>query len=60
MGVDGFGWVLWVPGDTGDTKNKTRQEQNDCAAHDLGPMAGEISPDIMFSGKIKKKCAGDF
>ena len=49
MGVDGCGWVRWDTGGTGNTK--TRQEEGGNYGHtdqDLGPMVGEISPDIMF------------
>ena len=49
MGEYGCGWVLWGTGGTGNTKTR----QTGCiygrAGQDLGPMAGEISPDIMFS-----------
>ena len=54
MGADGCGWVHWGTGGTGDTK--TRQEGGiyGLADQDLGPMAGEISPDIMFWKGMKK------
>ena len=51
MGVHGCGWILMGAMQyrgTGGHKNKASREQNGCAGHDLGPMAGEISPDIMF------------
>ena len=53
-GADGFGWVRWDVGDTGGHKNKARRNKNGRRAHDLRAMAGEISPDIMFSKKAKK------
>ena len=48
MGAYGCGWVRWGAGGMGDTK--TRQEGGIYClkGQDLGPMAGEISPDIMF------------
>ena len=50
MGGYGCTWVRW---DTGVIKNtKTRQTGgiNGVSDQDLGAMAGEISPDIMFWG----------
>ena len=51
MGVNGCGWArmgaMWYRG-TGGHENKANIKKNGCAAHNLGPMAGEISPDIMF------------
>ena len=53
MDVNGCGWVrmgaMWYRGTVGH-KNKASIEKNGYAGHDLGPMAGEISPDIMFWG----------
>ena len=53
MDVNGCGWVrmgaMWYRG-TGGHKNKASIEKNGYVGHDLGPMAGEISPDIMFWG----------
>ena len=48
MGAHGCGWVRW--GTVGIGSTKTRQEGviYDLTGQDLGPMAGEISPDIMF------------
>ena len=57
MGLNGCGWVLMGAMQyrgTGGHKNKTSREQNGCTGHDLGPMAGEISPDIMFCGVWQK------
>ena len=48
MGGYGCAWVRWDPGDTGEHKNKASRGKNGRTAHDLGTMAGEISPDIMF------------
>ena len=51
MGVNGCGWArmgaMQYRG-TGGHENKASIKENGCAAHNLGPMAGEISPDIMF------------
>ena len=51
MGVNGCGWArmgaMWYRG-TGGHENKASIKKNGCEAHNLGPMAGEISPDIMF------------
>ena len=35
-------------GGHGRTQNKARRDKNGNLVHDLGTMAGEISPDIMF------------
>ena len=48
MGVNGCVWVRWDPWDTGGHKNKVNRDKNDQLGHDLEPMAGEISPDMMF------------
>ena len=56
MGADERVWVHWGAGDTGGHKNKVSRDKNACTGHDLGPMAGEISPDIMFFKKSKKTC----
>ena len=51
MGVNGCKWAqmgaMWYRG-TGGHENKASIKKNGCATHYLGPMAGEISPDIMF------------
>ena len=48
MGADRCGWVRWGTGRMRDTE--TRQEGGiyGLKCQDLVPMAGEISPDIMF------------
>ena len=56
MGADERVWVHWGAGDTGGHKNKVSRDKNARTGHDLGPMAGEISPDIMFFKKSKKTC----
>ena len=48
MGVNGCGWVILCMGGTGDTKTRQAGGIWGLAGQDLGPMAGEISPDIMF------------
>jgi len=48
MGVYGCVWVRWGVGGTGDTKTNKGGADFGLAGPDLGPMAGEISPDIMF------------
>ena len=48
MGVNGCAWVIWDPGYTGGQKNKASRDKNDYLGHDLGSMAGEISPNMMF------------
>ena len=54
MGADGCGWVHWGTGGTGDTKTRQAGVIYGLADQDLGPMAGEISPDIMFWKGMKK------
>ena len=44
----GCGRVRWGAGGTGDTKARQAGRIYGRAGQDLGPMAGEISPDIMF------------
>ena len=48
MGAYGFVWVRWGAGDMGGHINNACRDKNDHTGPDLGPMAGEISPDIMF------------
>ena len=50
MGEGGWVWVRWGTG--GMSNTKTRQEGGiyGVSGHILTPMAGEISPDIMFWG----------
>ena len=54
MGEDGCTWVRWGAGDTRDTKSREVGGINGVSDQDLGAMAGEISPDIMFSGVCQK------
>ena len=54
MGADGCGWVHWGAGGTGDTKTRQAGVIYGLADQDLGPMAGEISPDIMFWEGVQK------
>ena len=53
MGACGCVWMRLDPGATGRHKNKASKHKNGCKGHDLGPMAGEISPNIMFCKKSK-------
>ena len=48
MGVYGCGRVRWGTRDTRNTKTRQAGGIYGVAGQDLGPMAGEISPDIMF------------
>ena len=48
MGVDRCGWVRWGAGDMRGTKTKQAGGIYGLKGQDLGAMAGEISPDIMF------------
>ena len=48
MGVYGCGWVSWIAGGTGDTETRQAHGIWGLAGEDLGAMAGEISPDMMF------------
>ena len=54
MGADGCAWMRWGAWGMGGTQ--TRQEGGiyGRAGQDLVPMAGEISPDIMFLGGWQK------
>ena len=49
-------WVHWGVGGTGNTKTRQRGGNYGLAGPDLGPMAGENSPNIMFC-KTKAKWA---
>ena len=53
-GADGCGWVRWGAGGTGDTKTRQAGGIYGLTGQDLGPMAGEISPDIMFWEGMQK------
>ena len=48
MDVNGCEWVRWGVAGTGNTKTSQAGGIQGLAGPDLGPMAGEISPDIMF------------
>ena len=48
MGVYGCGRVRWGARDISNTKTRQAGGIYGVAGQDLGPMAGEISPDIMF------------
>ena len=54
MGAHGCGWVRWGTGGIGSTKTRQEGVIYDLTGQDLGPMAGEISPDIMFWGVCQK------
>jgi len=54
MGVYRCGWVHWGTWGTRSTKTRQAGGIKGHAGQDLGPMAGEISPDIMFC-KIRPK-----
>ena len=54
MDVDGCGWVHWGTGGMGIAKTRQEGVIYDPAGQDLGPMAGEISPDMMFCGSWQK------
>ena len=54
MGADGFGWVPWGAGSMGGHRNNACGYINGRAGPDLGPMAGEISPDMMFCAFCQK------
>ena len=47
MGLNGCGWVRWDAGGMRDSKARQGGDIYGLAGPDLGPMAGEISPDIM-------------
>ena len=48
MGAYACVWVWWGVGGTGNTKTRQWGGNYGLAGPDLGPMAGEISPNIMF------------
>ena len=50
MGEDGCTWVHWGAGGTSNTKSMEAGGAFSVLDQDLGAMAGEISPDIMFWG----------
>jgi len=54
MDADGCVRVHWAPGYTENTKMRQMGGIYGPIAHDLGAMAGEISPDMMFCGYYPK------
>ena len=46
--------MRWGTGGTGDTKTRQAGDIYGLTGQDLGPMAGEISPDIMFWEGVQK------
>ena len=59
MGADRCGWVGWDVGGMGGTKTRQAGTIYGVKGQDLGPMAGEISPDIMFwKGRQKEARMG--
>ena len=50
VGADGCAWMRWGAWGMGDTETRQEGGINGRAGQDLIPMAGEISPDIMFFG----------
>ena len=48
MSVNGCAWVRWGAGGMRHTKTRQAGGIYGLKDQDLGPMAGEISPDIMF------------
>ena len=53
MGMCGCGWVCCDPRGHGEAKPRQEGLIYALSGPDLGPMAGEISPDIMFCEKTK-------
>ena len=54
MGGDGCAWVRWGAGDIGNCKTRSVGGIYGVTDQNLGAMAGEISPDIMFWGVWQK------
>ena len=54
MGGYGCGRVRWDTRDINSTKTRQAGDIYGVAGQDLGPMVGEISPDIMFWGVCQK------
>ena len=48
MGVERCGWVRWGTGGMENTKTGQGWGVHGLKGQDSGPMAGEISPNIMF------------
>ena len=59
MGAYELVCVRWGAGSMGEHKNNVCGDKNGRAGPDLGPMAREISPNIMFYKKQSKKGADD-
>ena len=55
MGAYACVWMHWSVGGTGNTKTRQRGGNYGLTDPDLGPMAGEISPDIMFWAVWRKR-----
>ena len=47
-------WVRWGAGGMRNTKTRQAGGNNGVTGQNQGPMAGEISPDIMFGGVCQK------
>ena len=56
MGEDGCEWVRWGALGMGDTQTRQAGGIYGRADQDLGAMAGEISPNMMFFG-VCQKCS---
>ena len=54
MGAYGCVWVRWDTGGMGNTKTRQAGYIQGLTGQDLGAMAGEISPDMMFCGYRQK------
>ena len=54
MGAYACLWVLWGVGGTRNTKTRQRGGNYGLTGPDLGSMAGEISPNIMFCKRKAK------
>ena len=54
MGADRCGWVSWGAGHMRGTKTKQAGGIYGLKGQDLGAMAGEISPDMMFLAGSQK------
>ena len=56
MGANGFLWMRWGAGGARSTKTRQAGGIYGRADQDLGAMAGEISPNMMFFG-VCQKCS---
>ena len=52
--------MLWGAGGTGDTETRQAGGIYGLEGQDLGPMVGEISPDIMFWQGMQKNGANGY